>query len=216
MAARSLRSRPSRSRQGDRAHGREACPDDQQDRVEGAAQPEVGLAASRHTRSRARHRASRHPRPEATHMFDIGWSEILVIIVVAIVVVGPKDLPRLMGTFGHYAGKLRRAAAEFQRQFDDAMRETEMAEVKKAMEAVRAETASLDQPVMLPKSTRRRAPPAGASDPARARGARRAAVAPRPRRETKPKPPRKRAASTKPKAGSRKRTKTPAEPPHDA
>jgi len=77
-------------------------------------------------------------------MFDIGWSEILVIIVVAIVVVGPKELPRLMGTFGRYAGKLRRAAAEFQRQFDDAIRDTEMAEVKKAMEAVRAETASLN------------------------------------------------------------------------
>ncbi len=57
-------------------------------------------------------------------MFDIGWSELLVIIVVAIVVVGPKDLPRLMGTFGRYAGKLRRAAAEFQRQFDEAMRDT--------------------------------------------------------------------------------------------
>ena len=84
-------------------------------------------------------------------MFDIGWSEILVIIVVAIVVVGPKELPRLMGTFGRYAGKLRRAAAEFQRQFDEAMRDTEMAEVKKAMESVRAEAASLDQPVMLPK-----------------------------------------------------------------
>ena len=84
-------------------------------------------------------------------MFDIGWSELLVIIVVAIVVVGPKELPRLMGTFGHYAGKLRRAAADFQRQFDEAMRDTEVAEVKKAMEAVRAETASLDQPVMLPK-----------------------------------------------------------------
>src|SRR5262245_5099731 len=84
-------------------------------------------------------------------MFDIGWSEILVIIVVAIVVVGPKDLPRLMGTFGHYAGKLRRAAADFQRQFDEAMREAELAEVKKAMESVRAETETLDQPVMLPK-----------------------------------------------------------------
>src|SRR4249920_647566 len=84
-------------------------------------------------------------------MFDIGWSELLVIIVVAIVVVGPKELPRLMGTFGRYAGKLRRAAAEFQRQFDEAIRDTEMAEVKKAMESVRAEAASLDQPVMLPK-----------------------------------------------------------------
>ena len=72
-------------------------------------------------------------------MFDIGWSELLVIAVVAIVVVGPKDLPRLMRTFGHYAGKLRRAAADFQRQFEEAMRETEIEEVQKAMQDVRAE-----------------------------------------------------------------------------
>ena len=104
-------------------------------------------------------------------MFDIGWSEILVIIVVAIVVVGPKELPRLMGTFGRYAGKLRRAAAEFQRQFDEAMRDTEMAEVKKAMESVRAEAASLDQPVMLPKIDTPASPTTPApADPACARG----------------------------------------------
>ena len=75
-------------------------------------------------------------------MFDIGWSELLVIAVVAIVVVGPKDLPRLMRTFGHYAGKLRRAASDFQRQFEEAMRDTEIEEVKKAIESVRDETPS--------------------------------------------------------------------------
>ena len=53
-------------------------------------------------------------------MFDIGWSELLVIAVVAIVVIGPKELPRLMRTFGHYTGRLRRAAADFQRQFEEA------------------------------------------------------------------------------------------------
>ena len=149
-------------------------------------------------------------------MFDIGWSEILVIIVVAIVVVGPKELPRLMGTFGRYAGKLRRAAAEFQRQFDEAMRDTEMAEVKKAMEAVRAETASLNQPVMLPNVDAPASPttPAPVIPPAPV--APPAVVTATAETKIKPKPPRKRAASTKPKAGSRKRTKTPAEPPHDA
>ena len=91
-------------------------------------------------------------------MFDIGWSELLVIAVVAIVVVGPKDLPRLMRTFGHYAGKLRRAAADFQRQFDEAIRETEIEEVKKAIESVRDETprsiskAPVDKPIMLPNA----------------------------------------------------------------
>jgi sec-independent protein translocase protein TatB len=90
-------------------------------------------------------------------MFDIAWSELLVIGIVAIIVVGPKDLPRLMRTFGHYAGKLRRMAADFQHQFDEAMREAEMEEVRKAMESVRNATpgfdlsAPLDRPVMLPK-----------------------------------------------------------------
>jgi len=90
-------------------------------------------------------------------MFDIGWSELLVIAVVAIVVVGPKDLPKLMRSFGFYAGKLRRAASDFQRQFEEAMRESEVEEVRKAIESVRAETPSLDlkapidKPVMLPK-----------------------------------------------------------------
>jgi len=153
-------------------------------------------------------------------MFDIGWSEILVIIVVAIVVVGPKELPRLMGTFGRYAGKLRRAAAEFQRQFDEAMRDTEMAEVKKAMESVGAEAASLDQPVMLPQIDTPASPttPAPVPPPTAVAAPPAPAVTAQPATETKskPKPPRKRAASTKPKSGSPKRAKKPAEPPHDA
>lgn len=97
-------------------------------------------------------------------MFDIGWSELLVIAVVAIVVVGPKDLPRLMRTFGHYAGKLRRAAADFQRQFEDAIRETEIEEVKKAIESVREQTPSIDlkapidKPIMLPNPSATLAP----------------------------------------------------------
>jgi sec-independent protein translocase protein TatB len=84
-------------------------------------------------------------------MFDIGWSELLVIAVVAIVVVGPKELPKLMRGFGHYAGKLRRAAAEFQRQFEDAMREAEIDEVKKAIESVRTEATNLDAPAPMDK-----------------------------------------------------------------
>ncbi len=146
-------------------------------------------------------------------MFDIGWSELLVIIVVAIVVVGPKELPRLMGQFGRYAGKLRRAAADFQRQFDEAIRETEVAEVKKAMESVRAEAASLDQPVMLPKvdTPTLVAPASTTPAPTPAVSATPSVTEP----QVKPKPPRKRAVSTKPKSASPKRSKKPAEPPHD-
>jgi sec-independent protein translocase protein TatB len=89
-------------------------------------------------------------------MFDIGWSELLVIAIVAIVVVGPKGLPGLMRTFGHYAGKLRHAASDFQRQFEAAMAESEVDAVRKNIENIRS---GLDEPVMLPK-------PASASPPA--------------------------------------------------
>jgi sec-independent protein translocase protein TatB len=90
-------------------------------------------------------------------MFDIGWSELLVVAVVAIVVIGPKDLPKLARTVGHYAGKLRRAAADFQRQFEEAIRESEAEEVRKNIESIKSTMgtvdlkAPIDKPVMLPK-----------------------------------------------------------------
>jgi sec-independent protein translocase protein TatB len=141
-------------------------------------------------------------------MFDIGWSELLVIAVVAIVVVGPKDLPRLMRSFGHYAGKLRRAASDFQSQFEEAMRESEIDEVRKAIDSVRENTPSvdlkapIDKPVMLPKPTPQ--PPVPNPQSVWA-----AATVP----ETKPKPaPRKKRASAKPKTPRAKRVKKTAEP----
>lgn len=136
-------------------------------------------------------------------MFDIGWSELLVIAVVAIVVVGPKDLPKLMRGFGHYAGKLRRAASDFQRQCEEAIRESEVEEVKKAIESVRAESPSLDlnapidRPVMLPKEGRRAASAQG-----------RVVEAPAIEAPAKPKPaprPKRVAAKTKP-SGPKRRT----------
>jgi sec-independent protein translocase protein TatB len=69
-------------------------------------------------------------------MFDIGWTELLVIAVVAILVVGPKDLPRMLRTLGNYAGKLRRTANEFRRQFDDAIRESEFEDIRNSMRDV--------------------------------------------------------------------------------
>ena len=89
-------------------------------------------------------------------MFDIGWSELLVIGVVAIVVVGPKELPRLMRTFGHYTGKLRAMASDFQRQFEDAVRDSEIDEVRKAMQDIHAQASdvnlrgTVDKPLMMP------------------------------------------------------------------
>ncbi len=76
-------------------------------------------------------------------MFDIGWSELLVIGVVAIIVVGP-ELPRLMRTFGHYLGKVRHMAADFQRQFEEAVRDSEIDEVRKAMQDFHAEVSDVN------------------------------------------------------------------------
>ena len=70
-------------------------------------------------------------------MFDIGWAELLVIATVLIVVVGPKDLPAMLRTFGKTVSKLRGMAAEFRGQFDDALREAELDEVRKAVDDVR-------------------------------------------------------------------------------
>ena len=99
-------------------------------------------------------------------MFDIGWSELLVIAVVAIIVVGPKDLPRLMRTFGHYLGKVRHMAADFQRQFEEAVRDSEIDEVRKAMQDLHAQaSAPIDNPLMVPKPVSP-PPPAEAVAPA--------------------------------------------------
>ena len=56
-------------------------------------------------------------------MFEVAWSELLLVLVVAIVVVGPKELPGMLRTFGRMMGKLRRSADDFRRQFDESMRE---------------------------------------------------------------------------------------------
>lgn len=73
-------------------------------------------------------------------MFEIGWTEIMVIAVVAIVVVGPKDLPRLLRTVGRFIGQARRMAGDFQSQFNAALREAErevdLLETKKNLESI--------------------------------------------------------------------------------
>jgi sec-independent protein translocase protein TatB len=70
-------------------------------------------------------------------MFDIGWSELALIAVVALIVIGPKELPAVLRTVGQWMGKARKMAAEFQGQFNEAMREAEMADVKKAFDDVK-------------------------------------------------------------------------------
>jgi sec-independent protein translocase protein TatB len=67
-------------------------------------------------------------------MFDIGWGELLVIGIVALVFIGPKELPALLRTLGQGMAKVRRMAGEFQGQFQEAMREAELADLKKEAE----------------------------------------------------------------------------------
>jgi sec-independent protein translocase protein TatB len=70
-------------------------------------------------------------------MFEVGWSELLVIAVVMIVVVGPKDLPNMLRTFGRTAAKLRAMAGDFQKQFNDALKEAELDDVKNSIDSLR-------------------------------------------------------------------------------
>jgi sec-independent protein translocase protein TatB len=70
-------------------------------------------------------------------MFDIGWSEMLIIGVVALVVIGPKELPGALKTFAFWMKQARKLAREFQSGVDDMIRTAELDEAKKAVEDVR-------------------------------------------------------------------------------
>ncbi len=71
-------------------------------------------------------------------MFEIGWSELLILAVVTLLFVGPKELPVFLRTIGRYAGVLRRHASEFRAQFDAAMREAELDAMKEEMQKMQA------------------------------------------------------------------------------
>ena len=68
-------------------------------------------------------------------MFDIGYSELLLIAVVALIVIGPKDLPRVMRTVGHWVGRARGMARHFRSGVDTMMREAELEEMEKGWKA---------------------------------------------------------------------------------
>jgi sec-independent protein translocase protein TatB len=67
-------------------------------------------------------------------MFDISWTEFLLIGIVALIVIGPKELPAVMRSLGQWTRKIRSLAADFQNQFHEAMREAEMADLKKQVD----------------------------------------------------------------------------------
>ena len=70
-------------------------------------------------------------------MFDIGWSEFLLIAVVALIAIGPKELPGVLRMVGQWIRKARKMAAEFQGQFQEAMREAEMDDLKQSFDEVK-------------------------------------------------------------------------------
>jgi len=77
-------------------------------------------------------------------MFDISWTEFLLIGVVALIFIGPKELPAVMRTMGQWTRKVRGMATEFQNQFQEAMREAEMADLKKQVDDMARDVKDID------------------------------------------------------------------------
>ena len=118
-------------------------------------------------------------------MFDISWTEFLLIGIVALIVIGPKELPAVMRAVGQWTRKIRNMAADFQRQFEREMREAEFADLKKEVDdvernikgydplkAVRSDVEAIgkDLESSLQQKTAE-APPAAAAPPASAEAA---------------------------------------------
>lgn len=70
-------------------------------------------------------------------MFDLSWSHILIVLIVALVVVGPKDLPKLMRMVGGWVAKAKAMAGEFRKSFDEMARQSELDELRQEIESLR-------------------------------------------------------------------------------
>jgi sec-independent protein translocase protein TatB len=116
-------------------------------------------------------------------MFDIGWSEMMVVGAVALVVIGPKDLPGALRQAGKWMGAVRRMASDFQGQVNQAMREAELDDLRREVHNLKAgvtdpvsrhETemqALVEAPVALPKPAAAPTPEPAVAKPAGARAA---------------------------------------------
>ncbi|MBM3600539.1 MAG: twin-arginine translocase subunit TatB [Alphaproteobacteria bacterium] len=69
-------------------------------------------------------------------MIDFAWSELAIIAAVALIVLGPKELPKLLRTVGHWVAKARGLARDFQMQVDDMVRQAELDDLKKQVDNV--------------------------------------------------------------------------------
>lgn len=87
-------------------------------------------------------------------MIDLSWSHILIVVVVALVVIGPKDLPRFMRMAGRWVGKARAMADQFRKSFDEMSRQAELDELRAELNALRTErplagaAATLHEPII--------------------------------------------------------------------
>ncbi len=77
-------------------------------------------------------------------MFGLGWGEMVVIGIVALIAIGPKELPTVLRSLGHWIGKIRRMANEFQGQFQEALREAELTDLKKHADDIAADVTNFD------------------------------------------------------------------------
>ena len=77
-------------------------------------------------------------------MFGLGWGEMVVIGIVALIAIGPKELPTVLRTAGHWIGKVRRMANEFQGQFQEALREAELTDLQKQAESFTSDITNFD------------------------------------------------------------------------
>ncbi|WP_366656416.1 Sec-independent protein translocase protein TatB [Fodinicurvata sp. EGI_FJ10296] len=71
-------------------------------------------------------------------MFDIGWPELMIVMIVALIVIGPKDLPKALRQLGKWVGAARRMSSEFHKHVDDIVRETELEDVKRGIDKARS------------------------------------------------------------------------------
>ncbi len=103
-------------------------------------------------------------------MFDLSWSHILIVLVVALVVIGPKDLPRAARVAGRWVGKARAMAGEFRKSFDEMARQSELDELRTELVALREQrpfgaTAETVHEPIVPEDMMSSEPPAHEPEP---------------------------------------------------
>ena len=88
-------------------------------------------------------------------MFDIGWTEILILAVVSLFVIGPKDIPKFLGYIGRLIGKIKGITSDFRETVDDAIKNSELEEVKKEISFTNPELSKNINEILNPVHTKK-------------------------------------------------------------